>query len=185
MRNKILLAVVAFAGFGLAAAMPAAPALARSPNTATAPDKLCPAGATNLAYCSDYCPKGVLVRAYCEPPPVPIIEILSHPTRVLSGQLGVGLRCLRAPCYGFVGVTTTKVVTVHRGKRKLRRRVTFAIARGWYRLAAGTARVFRLKLDPIGLDLLRVAPHHRIVVRIVATVRHGRKVFRSEPIFLG
>ncbi|MDA8069675.1 MAG: hypothetical protein M0T77_13870 [Actinomycetota bacterium] len=187
MRNKILMAAVALAGFGLVAAVPAVPAQASSPRTGTAPEKLCPAGVTNLAYCTDHCPAGVLVGAYCEPKPpiVPIIQIRSHPTRIIGGRLGVVLRCLHATCVGNVRVSTTVTVILHRGKRRLRRRRTVVIARGDYRMAPNTLRLARYFLDRIGWHLLRIARHHRLVVRIVATVEHGRTAVRTEPIFLG
>jgi hypothetical protein len=62
-RNKILAVVVALAGFGAAAAIPMSAGAASTP---TAPSKLCPAGVTNVAYCTNYCPQGTLVGAYCE-----------------------------------------------------------------------------------------------------------------------
>jgi hypothetical protein len=52
------------AGFGAAAVIPATSSAAGS--TGTAPSLLCPAGATNVAYCTNYCPQGTLVGAYCE-----------------------------------------------------------------------------------------------------------------------
>lgn len=63
MRNKILAVVVALAGFGAAAAIPMT---AGAASTGTTPSKLCPAGVTNVAYCTNYCPQGTLVGAYCE-----------------------------------------------------------------------------------------------------------------------
>jgi hypothetical protein len=65
-RNKILAVVVALAGFGAAAAIPMT---AGAASTGTTPSKLCPAGVTNIAYCTNYCPQGTLVGAYCECPP--------------------------------------------------------------------------------------------------------------------
>jgi hypothetical protein len=62
-RNKILAVVVALAGFGVAAAIPMS---AGAASTGTAPSLLCPAGVTNVAYCTAYCPQGTLVGAYCE-----------------------------------------------------------------------------------------------------------------------
>jgi hypothetical protein len=62
-RNKILAVVVALAGFGAAAAIPMS---AGAASTGTTPSKLCPAGVTNVAYCTNYCPQGTLVGAYCE-----------------------------------------------------------------------------------------------------------------------
>jgi hypothetical protein len=62
-RNKILAVVVALAGFGAAAAIPMS---AGAASTGTTPSKLCPAGVTNVAYCTNYCPAGTLVGAYCE-----------------------------------------------------------------------------------------------------------------------
>jgi hypothetical protein len=62
-RNKILAVVVALAGFGAAAAIPMS---AGAASTGTAPSLLCPAGVTDIAYCTDYCPQGTLVGAYCE-----------------------------------------------------------------------------------------------------------------------
>jgi len=62
-RNKILAVVVALAGFGAAAAIPMS---AGAASTGTTPSKLCPAGVTNVAYCTAYCPQGTLVGAYCE-----------------------------------------------------------------------------------------------------------------------
>jgi hypothetical protein len=62
-RNKILAVVVALAGFGAAAAIPMT---AGAASTGTTPSKLCPAGVTNVAYCTNYCPQGTLVGAYCE-----------------------------------------------------------------------------------------------------------------------
>ena len=67
MRYKILAVVVAFAGFGVAAVAAGGAAQAAG-TTTTAPSKLCPAGTQNIAYCTDFCPKGTLVGAYCEPP---------------------------------------------------------------------------------------------------------------------
>lgn len=63
MRNKILAVVVVLAGFGAAAAIPMS---AGAASTGTAPSELCPAGVTNIAYCTSYCPQGTLVGAYCE-----------------------------------------------------------------------------------------------------------------------
>jgi hypothetical protein len=62
-RNKILAAVVALAGFGAAAAIPMS---AGAASTGTPPSLLCPAGTTNIANCTAYCPQGTLVGAYCE-----------------------------------------------------------------------------------------------------------------------
>lgn len=77
MRNKIVAVVVALAGFGAAAAIPMS---AGAASTGTTPSKLCPAGVTNVSYCTNYCPSGTLVGAYC--------ETVSTPTTGTTGTTG-------------------------------------------------------------------------------------------------
>jgi hypothetical protein len=74
------------AGFGAAAVIPATSSAAGT--TGTAPSLLCSAGVTNIAYCTDYCPQGTLVGAYCEtvstPAITPAVVLPQGPPTVFS-----------------------------------------------------------------------------------------------------
>jgi hypothetical protein len=55
---------------------------AQAGSTGTTPSKLCPAGVTNVAYCTNYCPQGTLVGAYC--------ETVTTPTTTTTGTTTTG-----------------------------------------------------------------------------------------------
>lgn len=87
MRNKILAVAVALAGFGAAAAIPMS---AGAAPTGTAPSELCPAGVKNIAYCTDYCPQGTLVGAYCETVTTPTTGTTTTTTTTTTGTTAGG-----------------------------------------------------------------------------------------------
>jgi predicted outer membrane repeat protein len=100
--------------------------------------------------------------------------------RVLAGdRLAVPLACSLAPCRGLVKVVVTRLVTVHRGRRRLRRRLTVVLGRARFLIAPASTRRVLVALDAVGRHELALAGARGLHVRILATAVHGNSYGRA------
>ncbi len=115
---------------------------------------------------------------------LPRVRLLGRGARVRGNRLSVRLRCLGAQCSGVVRLEVSRIVIVHHGRRRLRRRRMVLVGIGHFSVAAGRVRGVRVLLNRAGrVDLAR-ARHHRLVVDVLAFVSRGGRVSRRETISL-
>jgi hypothetical protein len=75
-------------------------------------------------------------------------------------------------------------VTVKHGEKRVHKRRTVVIGSARYKLSIGASRTIELSLSGPGKRALGEAKHHRLAVRIVATVAGGNRATRRETIML-
>jgi Putative Ig domain len=116
------------------------------------------------------------------PPAVPSVRLLSASGKVSSNKLGVKLSCSGAACGGVVKVELSEVVTVKRGKKRVRKHETVVIGSAHYSIGAGANRTLEVSLTGAGKAALAKAKNHRLAVSVVATVTGGKQATRRETI---
>ncbi|HEX3617439.1 MAG TPA: Ig domain-containing protein [Solirubrobacteraceae bacterium] len=112
----------------------------------------------------------------------PRLKLLSASTAVSGNRLKVKLACANSACKGSVKLERTVVVTVKKGKKRVRKHRTVVLGTASYSLAAAHTKTLELKLNGKGRRALVAAKRHRLRVTLVATVTGGKRVTRSETI---
>ncbi|HEX3617445.1 MAG TPA: Ig domain-containing protein [Solirubrobacteraceae bacterium] len=115
--------------------------------------------------------------------PTPVLRLLGASGKVSAGKLGVKLACSRAACSGTVKLEITKVVTVKKGKKRVRKHKTVAIGSVHYAAAAGATKTLKLTLDGTGKKALKAAKKHRLAATLLATVKAGKNASRHETVY--
>ena len=112
----------------------------------------------------------------------PVVLLLSHSGLVKRNRLSVKLACSEAACAGTLRLEVREVVTVKRGKKRVRKHVTVLLGSRHYAASVGTTSVLPITLNRAGRKALAAAKHHRLGIAIVATVAGGTTTSRHETI---
>jgi hypothetical protein len=114
---------------------------------------------------------------------LPQVAVRAHSGRVTGGRLGVKLGCAGVACRGTVKLELAKIVTVKKGKKRVRKHETVVIGSASYSVAAGSSETLSVKLSSAGRSALAKAKKHRLVVTVTASVTGGKSASRRETIY--
>jgi hypothetical protein len=117
------------------------------------------------------------------PPAVPSVRLPSTSGKVSSNKLGVKLSCSGAACAGVSKVELSEVLTVKRGKKRVRKHETVVIGSAHYSIGAGATSTLEVSLTGPGKAALAKAKNHRLAVTVLASVSGGKSASRRETIY--
>jgi 5-hydroxyisourate hydrolase-like protein (transthyretin family) len=109
------------------------------------------------------------------PPPSPKPQVkLLNPYIVASGRSArVPIACARVTCTGTIELIERIVVRHRHHGRTRTRRETIVLASGSYALGAGQSATVFVHLTHAGRKALARARHHRLLIRVIASVAGG------------
>jgi hypothetical protein len=103
-------------------------------------------------------------------------------TAVSGSRLATKLVCASASCKGRVKIERIVVVTVKKGKKRVREHRTVVLGSASYSAAAGKTVKLEIALNAAGRRALAAAKDHRLAVTLVLTVKGGAQTTRHETI---
>lgn len=116
------------------------------------------------------------------PPPGPVLTVSSAKLVVSGGSVRIPISCANATCAGTIELTEQIVVKHRHGKHTTSQKKTLVLGKASYALAAGQHATIVVHLTAAGRNALAKARHHRLSVRISASVISGASV--SKPVML-
>jgi hypothetical protein len=115
-------------------------------------------------------------------PEAPRIKLERTGTQVRRSRVVAKLLCGLATCKGVVKVERTVVVTVKKGKKRVRKHRTVLLGSARYKVAVDKTVSIKIALNARGRRALATAKRHRLSVKLVATVTGGLPFTRAEKI---
>jgi len=116
------------------------------------------------------------------PPAGPVLTVSSAKIVVSGGSARVPISCANATCAGTIELTEQVVVKHRHGRHTTSQKETLVLGKASYALAAGQRATIVVHLTGAGRNALAKAKHHRLSVRISASVISGASV--SKPVTL-
>ena len=117
-------------------------------------------------------------------PPVPVIKIATSKLSVSKNATKLSIACASATCAGTVKTIETIVTKHKKGHKTVIKKEKLVLATGSYSLTAGQSGTVTLHLTSIGKSKLAKASHHRLSVKLVASLTGGKAIEKTVQLSL-